>query len=203
MFVKPHKITRLFYPTVTWKQEVTEKHIWLTFDDGPCPKSTPWILSILKETNIKATFFLIGQEMIKYPELVSMINSEEHILANHSYSHLNGWLCSNKLYLKDIEKCQKLMPKNILFRPPYGKIWPWQIKKISENYKIILWDILSEDFRKKISPIQIKSNVINNIEAGSIIVFHNNSTSYKKLKPILKDIIINIKEKGYSFSTSW
>ena len=203
MLISPPKIIRAFFPSLVWRKENTKNKIWLTFDDGPHPIVTPFILQILKEENVKATFFLIGKEIKKYPNIFQNIINEGHLVANHSYSHKNGWLTSNKAYLKDIEKCQKIMPKNKIFRPPYGKISPFQIRKLKKIYQIILWDILTCDYSKHITANKIKQNVLLNIQSGSIIVFHNNAKSYNHLKKILQETIQEIKKNGFVFSTTW
>ena len=183
-------------------EKESKKTIWLTFDDGPEDEVTEWILSVLKSENIKATFFLIGNQIEKFPNLFNDIIKQGHIIGNHSYSHLNGWKTENSKYLEDVECCQKLMPENRLFRPPFGKLSITQIKKLKKKYKIILWDILTLDF-KDITGEKIKDNVLNNVEGGSIIVFHNNRKSLHNIKPILKDVIIELKKKGFKFSNSW
>jgi len=203
LFVKPPKIVRLFYPNLVWKNQTATKKLWLTFDDGPQSEVTPWILAVLKEVEIKATFFLVGEQMEEFPELVNAIKEDGHIIANHSYSHKNGWFTANKTYFQDIERCQKLIPENKLFRPPYGKLSFNQIKKLKKDYKLILWDVLSMDFSKSITTSRIKNNVLNNVENGSIIVFHNNQKSFKNLKPVLKETIAELKKRGYTFSTIW
>ena len=203
MFVKPPKIVRLFYPNLVWKKQEETKKLWLTFDDGPHPDITPWILSVLNTEQVKATFFLVGRQMEEFPELVSEIKKAGHLIANHSYSHKNGWVTGNKTYFQDIERCQKLMPENKLYRPPYGKLNFNQIHKLKKDYKLILWDVLSMDFSKSITTSRIKNNVLNNVENGSIIVFHNNQKSFNNLKPVLKETITELKKKGYTFSTIW
>ena len=203
MFVKPPKIVRLFYPNLVWKKQEETKKLWLTFDDGPHPKVTPWILSALYTHQIKATFFLVGSQMEEFPELVNAIKKAGHLIANHSYSHKNGWITDNKTYFLDIERCQKLMPENKLYRPPYGKLSFNQIHKLKKDYKLILWDVLSMDFSKSITTSKIKNNVLNNVENGSIIVFHNNLKSFHNLIPILKETITELKKREYTFSTIW
>ena len=202
MFVQPKFIQALF-PSLIWRKETKNKEVWLTFDDGPFPEVTPWILAILKQENIKATFFLVGEQIEQYPKLVADIINGGHRTANHSYSHKNGWLCTEKKYIADVEKCQQLMPENNLFRPPYGKITKAQISALKIKYKIILWDILCWDFLQKITPEKIKKNILNNTKAGSIIVLHNNQRSFKNLQPILAETIQILKEKGFSFSVTW
>ena len=203
MFVKTPKFIRKLFPSITWRKENAQNNIWLTFDDGPHQESTPFILNVLKEEQVKATFFLVGEQMEKHPELLNQIISEGHIVANHSYSHKNGWLSNNSTYFNDIEKCQKLIPENKLFRPPYGKISPLQISHLKKNYKIILWDVLSWDFSLYNTPKKVKESVLKNTVSGSIIVFHNNKKSFKNLQPILKETIQELKQKGFSFSTTW
>ena len=146
MFVKPPKILRLFYPNLVWKKKEATKKLWLTFDDGPDPNVTPWILSALNSVEVKATFFLVGKQIEQFPELVNAIKKEGHLIANHSYSHKNGWTTENKTYFQDIEKCQKLMPENKLYRPPYGKLCFTQIQKLKKDYKLILWDVLNDSW---------------------------------------------------------
>ena len=203
MFVKLPKIVRLFYPNLVWEKKTENKELWLTFDDGPHPDVTPWILSILNAEDIKATFFLLGSEIERFPKLVNDIEKEGHVIGNHSYSHKNGWTTSNKTYFQDVERCQKLIPNNKLYRPPYGKLSYTQIWKLKRNYKLILWDILSMDFSNAITKSKIKENVLNNVENGSIIVFHNNQKSFKNLKLALKEIIVELKKREYTFSTIW
>ncbi len=203
MLVKTPNFIRVFFPSIIWRKENSKKNIWLTFDDGPSEESTPFILKTLKEEQIKATFFLVGEQIRQHPRLVQDIIKEGHVVGNHSYSHQNGWTSNNTTYLKDVEKCQALMPENTLFRPPYGKISRTQIKCLKKKYQIILWDVLSWDFSTNITPQKIKKNVLANTTEGSIIVFHNNQKSLKNLSPILKEIIQKLKRKGFLFSSTW
>ena len=201
MFIKPLSFFRFFYPSLIWKKEGTKK-IWLTFDDGPTPEVTEYILSVLKSEKILATFFLVGQDILNNQRIYQKIKVDGHTIGNHTNSHLNGWKTCSRKYIQDIEKCQELMKENNLFRPPYGKMTSTQINKLKKKYKLILWDILSYDFKEK-NPTNLKRNVLDNISDGSIVVFHNNTKSYKLLKETLRDIIIELKGMGYSFSSSW
>ncbi len=203
MFVKTSKFIECLFPSLVWRKRNSQNNIWLTFDDGPCPKATPFILKILKEEKVNATFFLVGKSIQEYPELFAQIIKGNHIVANHSYSHKNGWISKNSSYFYDVERCQDLMPENKLFRPPYGKISMMQIKELKKKYKIILWDVLSRDFDSNIGPEKVKDNVLDNTSTGSILVFHNNQKSFKNLKPILQKTIRELKEKGMLFSTTW
>ena len=213
MFTKiPNFIQRVF-PNIIWKKITDEKKIWLTFDDGPEKEVTEFILETLKKLNIKASFFLIGKNIQEFPELTKEIIKKGHIIGNHSFSHLNGFKSKNEEYIYDIELGQKLINEKLvemgitnkikIFRPPFGRILPRQIKGLKETYKIVMWDVFSWDFKKNISPEKIYNNVIDNVVEGSILVFHNNKKSLNNLKLTLEDILVKLKEKGFVFSTTW
>ncbi|MBT7726599.1 MAG: polysaccharide deacetylase family protein [Flavobacteriales bacterium] len=135
--VKIPKFVQLLFPSLVWKKENSEKEIYLTFDDSPTPEFTYWILNLLSSLNIKATFFCVGESAEKHSKIIDEILNNGHQIGNHTYSHKNGFLCSNKTYLQDIDKCKNILPNTNLFRPPYGNMYPWQISKIKEKYKII------------------------------------------------------------------
>ena len=213
MFTKVPNFIQRFFPNIIWKKTTDEKKIWLTFDDGPEEEVTEFILKTLKKLNIKASFFLIGKNIQTFPELTKEIIKEGHIVGNHSFSHLNGFKSKKEEYIYDIELGQKLINEKLvemgitnkikIFRPPYGRILPQQIKRLKENYKIVMWDIFSWDFKKNISPEKIYNNVIDNVVEGSILVFHNNKKSLNNLKLTLEDTLVKLKEKGFVFSTTW
>ena len=213
MFTKVPNFIQRFFPNIIWKKRTDEKKIWLTFDDGPEEEVTEFILETLKKLNIKASFFLIGKNIQAFPELTKAIIKEGHVVGNHSFSHLNGFKSKNEEYIYDIELGQKLINEKLvemgitnkikIFRPPYGRILPRQIKRLRENYKIVMWDVFSWDFKKNISPEKIYNNVIDNVVEGSILVFHNNNKSLNNLKVALEDTLVKLKEKGFVFSTTW
>ena len=213
MFTKVPNFIQRFFPNIIWKKINNEKKIWLTFDDGPEEEVTEYILETLKKLNITASFFLIGKNIQKFPELTKEIIKGGHIVGNHSFSHLNGYKSKKEEYIYDIELGQKLINEKLvemgitnkikIFRPPYGRILPRQIKRLKENYKIVMWDVFSWDFKKNISPEKIYNNVIDNVTEGSILVFHNNKKSLYNLKLTLEDTLIKLKEKGFVFSTTW
>ena len=202
MFVKTPSLTKYLFPSLVWKKNTDQKKIWITFDDGPNEKVTPYLINVLEKFDIKATFFIIGNQAKKYPELVKLIINNGHKIGNHSFSHLNGFSTNNNKYLEDVEQAKKYIDSDI-FRPPYGKITPFQIKNLKKDFKIIMWDIMSWDFKENIYPNKIYKNVIDNVENGSIILFHNNLKSYNNLKNSLEIILEKLKEKGYQFSTTW
>ena len=213
MFTKVPNFIQRFFPNIIWKKTTDEKKIWLTFDDGPEEEVTEFILKTLKKLNIKASFFLIGKNIQAFPELTKEIIKEGHIVGNHSFSHLNGFKSKKEEYIYDVELGQKSINEKLvemgitnkikIFRPPFGRILPQQIKRLKENYKIVMWDIFSWDFKKNISPEKIYNNVIDNVVEGSILVFHNNKKSLNNLKLTLEDTLVKLKEKGFVFSTSW
>ena len=202
MFVKTPSIAKYLYPSLVWKKNTEQKKIWITFDDGPDKKVTPFLVNLLGKFNIKATFFIIGSQAKKHPELVKLIINNGHKIGNHSFSHLSGYITKNNKYLQDIEQAKKYIDSDI-FRPPYGKITPFQIKNLTKDFKIIMWDIMSWDFKENISSNKIFRNVMDNVESGSIILFHNNLKSYKNLKKSLELILKKLKEQEYQFSTTW
>ena len=213
MFVKVPKILQNFFPKIVWRHKTHEKKLWLTFDDGPDEKTTNLILEILKKLNIKATFFLIGQEIKKFPDLTKKIIDDGHTLGNHSFSHTDGFRTKKEKYVYDVELNQKLINEKLiesgiskkqkLFRPPYGRILPNQFNELSKKYKIIMWDVFSWDFKENLSKKRLQKNVLNNVKPGSIIVFHNNKKSYNNLFCCLEKILISLKKMDYSFSTTW
>ena len=213
MFVKTPRFLQKITPSLRWKNKTREKKIWLTFDDGPEEEVTEFILLTLKKLEIRATFFLTGEQIKKYPELTKQIIEAGHIVGNHSFSHLDGFKTKKEKYIYDIELCQKLINEKLvelgvskklrIFRPPYGRILPKQIKLLNEKYQLIMWDVFSWDFKKNITKEKLYKNVVENVELGSIIVFHNNQKSYKNLLISLESILEKLKSQGYSFSTTW
>ena len=197
--VKTPKFVQSLFSSLVWKKENSRKEIYLTFDDSPHPESTLWVLNLLSVFNIKATFFCIGEYAEKYPEIIDKILTNGHQIGNHTYSHKNGFCSFKKTYLQDIEKCKRVLPYTNLFRPPFGKIYPWQISKIKEKYRIIMWDVLSYDFTENISDNKLKRNILENTESGSIIVFHDNKKSEKILKENLEEILKTLLKREFKF----
>lgn len=177
-----------------------EKVVYLTFDDGPHPEATPYALDVLRKHDIKATFFVLGKNVERHPELMSRIEIEGHSVGNHGMCHLNGWNNSVEDYLNDVEKGKSVCKSN-LFRPAYGKLTYLQYKTLKETEQIILWDIISGDFDSAIDGEQVVANVVNNARNGSIIVMHDSAKAFNNLKASLSEIIEQLSEKGYRFST--
>lgn len=196
--VKSPFFLKKYYSNFVWKIPTTEKIIYLTFDDGPTPEITEWTLATLKTFNVKATFFCVGSNVAKHPEIFQKIISEGHAVGNHTYHHVNGWNTNNEDYLRNIKKCEEVVKSN-LFRPPYGRIKKSQYKLIKEDYKVIMWDVLSGDFDPKTSPEKCLNNVINNTTEGSVVVFHDSLKAADNLKFTLPKVLSHFVEQGYRF----
>ena len=198
-FIKTPKIAQSILKKAVWNIPNNDRRIFLTFDDGPTPSITNQTLDILKEHKIKASFFCLGSQVEKHPEIFQRIINEGHTVGNHSYSHLKGWTTNNKIYLEDVHRGESLIDSN-LFRPPYGKIKRSQINSLSPQIKIILWDVLPGDFSSKNDVEKIVSNTLNSVESGSIIVLHDNDKCGNKMLQALPVIIDKLQEKKYSFT---
>lgn len=196
--VKSPAIIKKYYPNLIWEVPNSENKIYLTFDDGPIPEITEWVLDVLKQYNIKATFFCIGDNVVKYPTVFQRIIVEGHIAGNHTFNHLNGWKTSSEIYLANIEACKEVL-NTFIFRPPYGRIKKSQVQDLSKAYRIIMWDVLSGDFDAKTSPEKCYNNVIKNTKSGSIIVFHDSIKAAENLKATLPKAIEYLLEQGFVF----
>ena len=180
-------ILQMLFPSLIWNLPSKEKVIYITFDDGPHPELTPFILQELDKYNAKATFFLLGKEVDSHPSLYKDILQGNHSVGNHTYSHLNGWATKNSEYFSEIEKCHSIMNSK-LFRPPFGRIKPSQIRHLKKAFKIVMWDVLSWDFHKNTSAEKCFKIVKEKTKNGSIIVFHENDKAIKNVKYCLPKI---------------
>ncbi|MFT4536769.1 MAG: peptidoglycan/xylan/chitin deacetylase (PgdA/CDA1 family) [Saprospiraceae bacterium] len=185
--VKTPPFVQFLFKRLIWRFVDTKK-VYLTFDDGPVPEATPWVLDVLKEAEIKATFFCVGENVKKYPEIYQRILEEGHTVGNHTYNHLNAWKTKSNDYLSNIDLANDEIDSK-LFRPPYGKLSPKLSKKIDADYDIIMWDILSGDFDSNISAEKCLTNVTAKAREGSIIVFHDSVKAIDKLKFVLPKVI--------------
>ncbi len=197
-FVKAPYLIRKLYSKAVWRIKNSENKIYLTFDDGPIPEITDWVLDILKQKNIKATFFCVGENVKNNPSIFSRITSENHAIGNHTFNHLKGWKVHSSDYIKNVELCNQLINSN-LFRPPYGRIKKSQLKTLCKQYKIIMWDVLSGDYDKNTDAEKCLDNVIKNLRSGSIIVFHDSIKAEEKLKYALPKFIDYALENKFQF----
>ena len=204
-FVKTPWWLKRIYASYIWSVPGNEKILYLTFDDGPHPEVTPFVLKQLKQYNASATFFCIGKNVVAYPEIYKQIIHEGHATGNHTYNHLNGWRSNNEAFMKDIALAAREIDSD-LFRPPYGKITSFQAKNINaamqgKKARVIMWDVLSADFDTKCSREQCLANVVLNSTAGSIIVFHDSEKAYSRLEYTLPRILKYYSGKGYLFKS--
>ena len=196
----PRWLTRIYHNCI-WQIKTDEKILYLSFDDGPHPVATNFVLDTLKQFDAKATFFCIGNNVAAYTELYNSIIEKGHAIGNHTYDHLNGWTSKNNIYFKNIEQAQNLI-KSTLFRPPFGKITFKQINYLlakKPNFKIIMWSVLSADFDKNITKEKCLKNVLENTTKGSIIVFHDSEKAFENLRYALPKFMEYYARLGYRF----
>tara|TARA_B100000900_G_scaffold408081_1_gene421774 strand:- start:9540 stop:10154 length:615 start_codon:yes stop_codon:yes gene_type:complete len=196
--IKSPKILQLLFADFLWKIDTDEKVIYLTFDDGPHPIITPWIIDLMNQYNAKGTFFLIGDSVRRNPDLYQLYKNNGHKVGNHTYRHVKGWQSRKKKYLKEIAQCAKFV-KSSLFRPPYGQINLQGIREIKKQYKVVMWDVLSWDFDTETTSEICLSNVINYSKEGSIVLFHENEKSMKNIMYALPKVLDHFTKLGYKF----
>lgn len=180
----------------TWKIFTKDLAVFITFDDGPNPESTPRLLNLLDQFNIKASFFCLGEKIEKYPHLVEKIIEKGHVVANHGYKHLSGWNSPSEKYIENVEKGKELT-KSILFRPPYGKITPRQYFKLKKRNKLIFWSLMPGDFNEKASNKKMIELLKNNLRKGEVIVLHDKPESIQTLEEILPEYFKFITENQF------
>ncbi|MDF1695664.1 MAG: polysaccharide deacetylase family protein [Saprospiraceae bacterium] len=193
-FVKTPSIIQSVFAGLIWRISKSKK-VYLTFDDGPVPEATPWVLDLLKKHGCKATFFCVGENVEKYPQVYQRIVDEGHAVGNHTFNHLNAWKSEKEWYKANVAKASEYINSS-LFRPPYGKLTPGLIKKLKGKFDIIMWDVLSGDFDTTLSPQNCFENVKSNAKEGSIIVFHDSIKAIDTLKIVLPQVIAYFEEKG-------
>jgi len=214
LWVKTPRVIRALMPDVLWQMPTKDKVLYLTFDDGPVPEATPFVLEQLEKYNAKATFFCIGDNVRKHPDIFQQVINAGHTVANHTMHHISGWEISEEKYLDEVSKCDDILGptsfrqdnKEIgqsvqLFRPPYGKLKPSQYRKLKDKYRIVLWDILSYDFDLNLSGETVADNVIQNVEAGSIVVLHDSVKAFPRLQIALPKILQYFAERGWQFGS--
>jgi peptidoglycan/xylan/chitin deacetylase (PgdA/CDA1 family) len=199
-WIKTHWLVKKLFSKYIWSIPVSSKTVYLTFDDGPTPEITEWVLSQLQQFNSKATFFCIGYNIAQNRGIFDKISASGHTIGNHTYNHMNGWHTDDETYLENVNACEKEITGNNknLFRPPYGKLSRKQAKALLEkDYKIIMWDVLSADFDQTITKEKCLDNVIKNIRPGSIIIFHDSVKASENLKYALPKTLQYLAANGY------
>ncbi len=193
---------RLLYPQFIWKKKSSSKVIYLTFDDGPIPEVTEYVLSLLEQYNAKATFFCVGENIEKHPEVYQALLDAGHRTGNHTYNHLKGFETKDEDYIANIHKCRDVITEQEgkkLFRPPYGKIRRRQARKLKKDYEIIMWDVLTNDFMNSVSKEECLSKSIRYTSPGSIVLFHDSVKTFDKIQFVLPRYIEYFLNKGYKF----
>lgn len=188
------------FPKAIWRYpQKGKKQIYLTFDDGPIPEVTPWVLSVLREKGIKATFFCVGDNVRKHPDIFKMVMDEGHEIGNHTFNHLQGWQVRTKTFVNNVELAHQYL-QSLLFRPPHGHMRFRQLLKLRKKYNVIMWDVVTRDYSRKQNAEGVLEVVKKYTQNGSIIVFHDSLKSIDKLKYALPLAIDYLKEQGYTFS---
>ena len=198
--IKIPEIVRRYYPELLWKVDTAEKILYLTFDDGPTESITDWTLDLLSDHKAKGTFFCIGKNVKKLPQVYRRILSEGHAVGNHTYDHKKGWESKNFDYMRSVMKCANYVDSE-LFRPPYGRIKKTQIKSLAKRFKIVMWDVLSEDYNAALSGEKCFEKVLHQSGAGSIIVFHDSKKAAKNLQRTLPMVLEHYGNLGFRFKS--
>jgi peptidoglycan/xylan/chitin deacetylase (PgdA/CDA1 family) len=202
-FLKTPWWVRTLFSSYVWRMPGGEKTIYLTFDDGPHPTITPWVLNELKKYTALATFFCIGKNVEQFPDVYQKIKAEGHAVGNHTYTHPNGWKTPDEDYLADVKKAGALIDSE-LFRPPYGRIRRGQAKRLASTLKkanvtVVMWDVLSADFDRSVTPEACAKIVLDRVEAGSVVVFHDSDKAFPNLQYALPRVLEKFSKEGFSF----
>ncbi|HRH65511.1 MAG TPA: polysaccharide deacetylase family protein [Bacteroidia bacterium] len=195
-----YRFLSFFYPSLLWHVPVREKIIYLTFDDGPIPEVTPWVLAELKNRNAKATFFCIGDNVQKHSGIYQLILDDGHSVGNHTFHHLNGWNTPVRKYAEDVARAGRLIASR-LFRPPYGKIRVSQIALLKKHYRIVMWDVLSKDYDRNLNGEECFRRVVKSTRSGSVIVFHDSLKAIERLRIALPKVLDYFTGLGYKFES--
>ncbi len=204
-FRTPYLFTRLFSSLIWNVTSTEEKVLYLTFDDGPDPEVTPYVLDLLAQYDARATFFVVGENALKYPEVLKLTQAKGHTIGNHTQHHLSGWRTGGKHYQHDIAACEMTIAQTLegvhshLFRPPYGRITPAQIRSLKKEYSIIMWSLLSGDFDKTLN-LEASKHALSKSRPGEVIVFHDSQKSLPNLKQLLPWFLECFHRKGYKFA---
>lgn len=197
---QPPVVAQKLWPNVIWRLPQATKTAYITFDDGPVPIYTEKVLKHLDDFNVPASFFCVGENVALYPEIFAELQNRGHLVGSHTYNHYKGWFCSNDKYYENVHKGAQMVSSNY-FRPPYGRIKFSQARHLSDTYKIIMWDVLSRDYDEKISGEECFQNVVNYVNNGSIIVFHDSQKAHKNVEYALPKTIEYLLKHNYTLRT--
>lgn len=195
---------RLLYPMLVWRKKTNERVIYLTFDDGPIPEVTEWVLDLLDQYNSKATFFCVGGNVEKHPDIYKMLTDRGHSVGNHTHNHLPGMHTPDAEYIENIDLCERVMKvarNKPLFRPPYGKLRRSQIRKLRDRYEIIMWEVLTADYDTRVDKEKCLAKAIQHTRKGSIVLFHDSIKTFEKIQYVLPRFLAHFIERGYRFES--
>ncbi|MCZ2444662.1 MAG: polysaccharide deacetylase family protein [Flavobacteriales bacterium] len=193
-----YHLASALFPQATWHGNRKENVLYLSFDDGPCSVATPFVLEILRTFDAKGSFFMLGNRVEVHPNLMQFILAEGHCVGNHGYNHISGWRTNTRSYLENIEKASALIA-SALFRPPYGRLRYTQYKRISSQYHIIMWDVLSGDYISQRTATQCLEHIVSQSRPGSIIVFHDTARCMSILRQLLPAVLEYYQKQDYQF----
>jgi len=195
---KSFSLLRSIYPEMVWRIPSVEPTIYLTFDDGPIPEVTEFVLEQLKQYQAQATFFCIGDNIRKHPQIFQQIIDQGHSIGNHTYNHLKGWKTEDQAYYENVAQCQALLPSTRLFRPPYGRIRKRQAAQLVKDHTLIMWDVLTGDYNPDLSPEQVFKGTVKACESGSIVVFHDSIKAWRNMSYALPKTLEYLRDKNYT-----
>ncbi len=198
IYSAPFWIRAIYPKSLLWRVTTSRREVFLTFDDGPVPEVTPLVLEILKKYNVKATFFCVGDNVLKYPDVFSLLKKDGHAIGNHTFYHVKAWETDYQSYLSEVEQCNRLV-KSSLFRPPHGQINLKLARKLNDNYKVVMWSALTGDYDKELSGEQCLNNAIKYTRPGSIIVFHDSIKARERMEYALPLYVEFCIKQGYTF----
>jgi len=196
----PYRLAAKVCRQPVWHLGPEGRRLFLTFDDGPAPAVTPWILDVLRSYDARATFFCLGRQVQQHPELLKAILDAGHAVGNHTHSHLDGWSTSKRKYIEDVEQASRRIDSG-LFRPPYGRIGLRQMHRLAKTYRIVMWDVLSRDYDERLSSESILARLKRRVQPGSIVVFHDSPKAEKNLRTILPNFLDFCQNEGYQLQS--
>lgn len=195
---RPPRLFRWLVPGGIFRMPAGERRVYLTFDDGPIPEMTPWVLDTLDDFGVKATFFMVGDNVRRHPELLEEVRRRGHAVGNHTMHHLQGSKSSSQRYLEDVEEAGALIGSP-LFRPPHGWLRPGQRRRLARDFRLVMYDLVTRDYSRKLSARDVVGNVKRYARPGAIIVFHDSLKSAPRIKEALPEALEWLKSEGYSF----
>jgi peptidoglycan/xylan/chitin deacetylase (PgdA/CDA1 family) len=206
-FHKTPPLLPWLFPKVLWRKKVQDKTVYLTFDDGPIPDVTPFVLEQLEIFQAKATFFCVGENVVRHPELAQRVADQGHLLANHTHQHVKAWQTKPTEYLRQVRECQSALnnivpePEKKLFRPPHGQLSPSHLRILQPEYQVVMWSCLTYDFDATLSPEECLKKAISNTKPGTVVVLHDSLKAERNLRYVLPRFLQHFTGLGYSFKT--